>query len=89
MWAQRNQFLEHNVWYEQRVGEVDRVREQVDFLGLRVAYFVEQTAGCALGSLLIAFVYLAVQSKRIDKRLAEIETRLAEAERRLIGEKPT
>ena len=74
-WAMKSQFLHGNVWHEDRIMEADAVERKVDFLGLRVADFVEQSISAVTTCLFIIIVYLCVRMGRIDRRLAELEGR--------------
>lgn len=80
-WTYERDFLHGNVWSEHRVEKADPVQQKVDFLGLQVASLVNRSLGAVLTCLLVAFVYLAVQLKRVEHRLINLEARTA-------GEKP-
>jgi hypothetical protein len=72
----QNDFLQGNVWHEGRIMEADHLTTKIDFLGLRVAKVVEQTTSAVFTCLVIAFIYLAIKMRRVERRLAEVEQRV-------------
>ena len=62
VWTDKHALLKGNVWSEHRIMKADPIELKVDFLGLQVAQFVENSVGSILNCLLIAFVYTAIQN---------------------------
>jgi hypothetical protein len=75
-WTYKCHFLKGNVWCEQRIIDATPIETKVDFLGYKAAEYVDRSMSSLLSCLLIAFVYMAVQNKRLERRLIDLEERV-------------